>query len=259
MQDYHYEWPVGLVLNATLDVRLKAIIPNLDRRTERWVPCYEKLTREAQFPASQIQRFSAFDYKDYPTLEAAKEHAAQHFGGLPPLLTQEIDISSFCWLFTWYAMMKQISVADQDEYFMMLLDDCLVTLTYNQLRHSIDVLNTNDAKATVIQLSRNPRKMQCRRMIPELDIWQYGLCGRSDAGFIVNPVGAAKLAANANEKPYPRVPATVLERLSSEINQEGHYSLSAKYEQLNGGGAGTAKIFIGGLELQDRLGSTGYK
>ncbi len=258
MQDYHYEWPVGLVLEATLDVRLNAIIPNLDRRTERWEPCYKKLTSEAQFPASQIERFSAFDYKDYPTLESARDHAALYFEGLPPLLTQEIDISSFCWLFTWYAMMTQISREASDEYYMMLLDDCLVTMTYNELRHSIDVLNANGPAPTVIQLSRNPRNMQCRRMIPELDIWQYGLCGRSDAGFIVNSIGAAKLAANANEKPYPHVPATVLERLSSEVNQEGYYSLSARYERFDGGGAGVAKIFIDALELQDRLGSTGY-
>ena len=258
MTEYAYEWPEHVSLDPNPRATLRAIIPNLDRRTERWEPCYEKLTSDAQFPASQIHRFSAFDYKNYPTLEAAKEHAARHFRGLPPLLTQETIISSFCWLFTWYAMMMQISAAHRDEYFMMLLDDCTVTLTYNQLRHSIDVLNANGEKATVIQLSRNPRKMQCRRMIPELDIWQYGLCGRSDAGFIVNPVGAAKLAANANEKPYPHVPASVLERLSSEANQGGHYSLSARYEQFNGGGAGAAKIFIGGLELQDRLGSVGY-
>ena len=258
MQGYHYEWPVGLVLNTTLDVRLKAIIPNLDRRTERWEPCYEKLTSEAQFPASQIQRFSAFDYKDYPTLESAKEHAERHFGGLPPLLTQELDISRFCWLFTWYAMMTQISVADRDEYFMMLLDDCLVTMTYSQLRYSIDVLNANGATATIIQLSRNPRKMQCRRMIPELDIWQYGLCGRSDAGYIVSPTGARKLMGRAEQRPYPRVPADVLEQISNDENQSGHYSLSAKYELPGRGGAGVAEIFIWQPELQDRLGSTGY-
>lgn len=247
------------MLKATPDVRLKALIPNLGRRTERWEPCYEKLTSEAQFPASQIQRFSAFDYKDYPTLEAAKEHAARYFQGLPPLLTQETIISSFCWLFTWYAMMMQISVADRNEYYMMLLDDCTVTLTYNQLRHSMDVLNANGAKATIIQLSRNPRKIQCRRMIPELDIWQFGLCGRSDAGYIVNSEGALQLMDNANQTPFPKVPADVLERLSGEANQDGYYALSAKYERLNGGGAGAAAIFIWTIELQDRLGSTNYQ
>ena len=96
-------------------------------------------------------------------------------------------------------------------------------------------------------------------MIPELDIWQFGLCGRSDAGYIVNSEGALQLMDNANQTPFPKVPADVLERLSGEANQDGYYALSAKYERLNGGGAGAAAIFIWTIELQDRLGSTNYQ
>lgn len=259
MQNYAYVWPEGVVLNSGPRAALHAVIPNLNRRPERWIPCHQKLLRDADFPAAQIQRFSAFDYKDFADLREAKKSAATRFYGLPPALSREDMVSSnFCWLFTWYAMMEQISLGAPDEYYLMMLDDCAIHLDYEKLRTSIDVLSKNVAAPVIIQLSRNPRKMQHRRMVAALDIWQYGLCGRTDAGYILSPEGATTIIKRANDQ-LPIVPADVLESLSYDEDQLGYYSLSAKYEREGRGSAGAVEIFLGKLELQDRLGSTKYK
>ena len=235
---------------------LKAIVPNLDRRTERWNPCYDKLIQLSHFPPSKVQRFSAFDYKEYKTLSSAKEHATQYFGALPTFLAKEVGVSELCWLFTWYAMIDHISGQSPCQYYMMLVDDCHVTMEYNQLRYSIDLFNDTRHLAAIIQISRNPKRLRCGRLFEALDIWQYGLCGRTDAGVIVNSIGAKILMDTVNKLSFCPVPAAALEFLSEQACQKGFYSLSAKFESVNGGELGAVKEFV---IPQDRFASTrGY-
>ena len=256
MKYYAYEWPEHVSLASKPRATLKAIVPNLDRRTERWCPCYERLL-EAGFPPDTVQRFSAFDYKEFVDLDEAQGYMAQIFDGLPSAISRrDMKLSNFCWLSTWYAMMRRISCAPLGEYWLTILDDHMLTITYNQLRQSIDAFNSDGTPATIIQVTRNPGKLQCRPMIAELDIWQHGLCGRTDSANILNVDGACTLIRQSNATPI-FVPADAFERISYEDDQTGYYSLSAKYERLEGGGLGAAHNFISDPKLQDRLGSVG--
>lgn len=256
MKDYVYEWMPDVPVDPNPRTPLKALVPNLDRRTERWGPCYDKLVNVTGFPPSQIERFSAFDYKNYSSVADAKAHAAEHFNGLTPFLAQKYrnDISGFCWSFTWQALIKHVASKSSTQYYLVIIDDCMVHMPYNQIRQSLDAFGNSK----IVHLSRNPRRLLCRPIFDEFDIWQYGLCGRTDTGYVINSEGASDIFEVSNAHLYP-VSAHVFEHLALYGNQAGYYSLSAKYERLGGGGLGAAQIFLGGIELQDRVSSTGYK
>lgn len=266
-QDYRYEWPKHIPkIRPQSRIRVHALIPNLQHRPERWTKCRE-LLEEQGFPRSNIHRFEAFSYRNYKTAAEAIEDARQYIQPMPRLLSESYfiprnNVSELCYLLTWYAMVRRISgVANDDLYFLILVDDCYIIFTYEQIHQTLDRLTQHEYhKPRILQIGRNPRVLLHRRVVPYFDIWQYGLCGRTDPAYLLNRVGAKDLISVCELLRKELIPAYIFEKLSHFPQQFGYYSLSALYENRECPASfGATHIFESRLEYQDRLASTGYK
>lgn len=263
---YRYEWPDCITETPRHDCRIHALIPNLKHRPERWEECRKRL-EEQGFPKSRIHRFNAFSWKDYATPAEAVEHARQFICPMPRLISESAfiprnDVSQLCWLLTWYSIVLRISrIRTRNLYCFVLLDDCFTVFTYAQLQQMLDCVARHERDTPrIVQISRNPRVLVHRKVVPYFDILQYGLCGRTDGGYLLNRVGARDVLQVCELFPQELIAAYFFEKLSYFPQQQGYFSLSALYENTHcGPGYGGTDIFEGRAEFQDRLASTGYK
>lgn len=145
-------------------------------------------------------------------------------------------------------------------YILVLIDDCHITFTYDQLCEAVNCLNCHeDVAVRIMQISRNPKALLHRPLVPYFDIWQYGLGGRTDSATLLSNGGAQDVIAVAVIHPSEIIPAYIIEKLAHHPQQFGYYSLSALYENSDlYASSGACDIFEHRLECQDRLVSTGY-
>lgn len=259
---YRYEWPDHIAEPARYNCRIEALIPNLKHRPERWTRCRE-LLEERGFPCSRIHRFNAFSWKDYRTAEEAIEHAREFIRPMPRLISESPfisrnDVSQLCWLLTWYSIVLRISrFKRRNLYGFLLVDDCFTVFSYAQLLQIVHYTTWHEChKPRIVQISRNNRILVQRKVVPYFNILQYGLCGRSDAGSLLNRDGARDVLAACELFPREQILAYFYEKMTGFPQQHGYFSLSALYESGHYGGTG---IFEGRPETQDRQASTGYK
>ena len=266
-QDYRYEWPQHIPETRPQNrIRVHALIPNLRHRPERWTKCRE-LLEEQGFPCANIHRFKAFSHRDYNSAIEAIEHAREYIQPMPRLLSESLfitrnNISELGYLLTWYAMVLRISrIENPNLYFLILIDDCHIIFTYEQIHQTLDFLTRHEYhKPRILQIGRNPRVLLHRPVVPYFDIWQYGLCGRTDPAYLLNREGAKDLICACELLPRELIPAYIFEKLSYFPQQFGYYSLSALYENRECPASfGATHIFESRLEYQDRLASIGYK
>ena len=262
--NYRYEWPQYIPKTHPLTrVRIHALIPNLKHRPERWTRCL-KLLEEQGFPRSRIHRVDAFSWKDYPTARDAVEHARQFICPMPRLISESRfitrnDVSQLCWLLTWYSLILRISrTTTRNLYCFVLVDDCFTIFTYAQLHQIVDcVARYEHQTPRIVQISRNPRVQLHRKVVPYFDILQYGLCGRTDAGYLLNRHGARDVLQVCELFPREQIPAYFFEKLSYFPQQQGYFSLSALYENTRcAPGFGGMGIFEARREFQDRMASS---
>ncbi len=258
--DYRYAWPDHIAEPARYNCRIQALIPNLKHRPDRWRRCRE-LLEEQGFPRSRIHRFNAFSWKDYPTAAEAVEHARESIRPMPRVISEsrfiaQNNVSELCWLLTWYSIILRISrLMRQNLYCFVLVDDCFTVFTYAQLHQIVDCVTRYEThKPRVVQISRNNRILVQREVVPYFDILQYGLCGRSDAGSLLNRDGARDVLAACELFPQEQILAYFFEKMTGFPQQQGYYSLSALYESGHYGGTG---IFEWRAECQDRMVSSG--
>lgn len=265
--NYRHEWPQHIPIKCRQHtIRLHALIPNLKHRPERWEKCRD-LLQEKGFPRSRIHRFEAFSHRDYSSAIEAVQHANEYIQPMPRLLSESLfitrnNISELGYLLTWYAMVLRISrIVNPNLYFLILIDDCYIIFTYEQIQQSLDCLTRHEHhKPRILQIGRNPRVLLHRRVVPYFDIWQYGLCGRTDPAYILNQQGAKDLISACELLHRELIPAYIFEKLSHFPQQFGYYSLSALYENAECPASfGSTHIFESRLEYQDRLASRGYK
>lgn len=240
------------------DFLLFVIVPNLDRRRDRWSACHERLI-EKGVPDHKIIRFSAFDYQSFDSVSHAKETAKHYFGEDMPKHLEEVNlpdynVSIFAWLFTWHAILWQIAQSVHDHYYLLLIDDCYIRLTYGQLCYSIHTINnhaTNPIK--MLQTCRNPfQPVRTHPTFDPINIWQTGLTERSDIAVIYSHLGARLAIETSAYHGSIKHPSHVIERIAVHESQDGLYGVSKHFKTKAGDGSGAAEVFDFRLEYQDR-------
>ena len=130
--------------------RLLFLVPNLDKRSDRWEHCRHSLISNG-VPSANIYRFAALDGLQYlppcgnhQCLSLIEKAAADYVGRLPLCLRNRIGmyLPEYAWLVTWYACLKRISLFCEPEYVCLLIDDWILRDTsYRQLLDFINVLH----------------------------------------------------------------------------------------------------------------------
>ena len=97
---------------------IRFLIPNLDRRPDRWKCCRESLI-ERGVPAKNIERLPALDGLEYldkkgdhANLENIKAHVTSRFDGkLPECLENDrkLPLTFYAWNCTWYLGLLKIA------------------------------------------------------------------------------------------------------------------------------------------------------
>ena len=137
-------------------IDLQIIVPNLDRRPDRWKHCRESLIDHG-VPSDNIHRFSALDGLKYlpscgnhQCLSLIEKAAERYVGYLPLCLQNRLGmfLPEYAWLVTWYACLERISNSDEGEYICLLIDDwVLQDICYSQLLDYITILHKVSARA----------------------------------------------------------------------------------------------------------------
>lgn len=182
---------------------IQFIIPNLDRRPDRWEWCRESLLLQG-VPAENIIRFSTIDGLRYVTddgdhrnLSVLQRALSKQFGGLPPCLRKPIDmvLTQYAWFASWYAMLDMISQMPDDKYACWLMDDYAIHVRYDDLLKWANILSqvTKRSWRTLyaIQLCHYTNAETYRGVsVAECPRFQYGLSTPDDAAVICTPQGA---------------------------------------------------------------------
>lgn len=219
---------------------INCIVPNLTRRADRWSACYNKLL-DLGFPAKNIQRFAAYDGRQYITPKIAEAHARAAFNGdLPSYLTAfGDDPFYYCWHWTWYSILNQISESEGDELTLVLIDDKELLMSYDEICNKINGLRSMSYQPEIIQISiprKESRVWIDREPVDGLPFFRKGLAGRSDCAMVFSADGAKRMVEFANRYPN-HIPAYVVEEFSREADQTGCFAVNhePKYFSQFGG------------------------
>lgn len=216
-----------MTTQTTIDLQI--IVPNLERRTDRWNACFSKL-ESAGVPRPVITRHSAHDYKE---IESYPESALRRqFGSVPAWLNEDkwnYSASNFAWCWTWYEILEHISrCTTPNTLYMILIDDMQLLMPYEQLTHSTTALAAHHT-VNVIFAGRHwlePEEKPIVR-IKDNPAFQFGLYAPNDSGTIFSPNGATAMIQWANLIAEPYDPW----KLTIHIK---HYLNNPNYIHLNG-------------------------
>ncbi len=182
--------------------RIQFIVPNLDRRPDRWNWCRESLLSQG-VPAENIHRFSAFDGLNY--LDSAGDHnnlsileqvLSEHFGVLPPCLTNlDMALTQYAWFGTFYAMLDKIANMPENEYACWIIDDFHIGVSYGELLIYANILSEVAQRAWrtlfAIQLAHFTHEHNFTgAVVAECPRFQYGLSSPDDQCMVCSSRGA---------------------------------------------------------------------
>ena len=175
----------------------KVIVPNLDRRPDRWKWCVKNLLEQG-VPRDKIERFSAFDGLDYKGLpdwqRLFSDSLRAQFGTIPFFLNKKGREGSWAWARTWYTIIKRI--ADGSDTALVLVDDRAAMFAYGETCRHLEILNRQAHRLAMVQYSCHTGYVRTYRRsirlddIPEM---QYGLYGCGDSVVLYTPLGARKM------------------------------------------------------------------
>ena len=194
---------------------IRFLIPNLDRRPDRWKHCYEALLNRG-VPAQNIERLPAIDgieyldtYQNHANLRIIKAHVASLFNGnLPPFLESDRDIplTGYAWNSTWH--LGLLNIARQSQLVCWILDDVKLDVDYQDLVNYAQILHDvslkRDHPFLAIQLNRFPHSTTNVQPVRECPIFQYGFSGAEDYAFVFAPLGAMWMLETANQRAYTK-------------------------------------------------------
>ena len=183
--------------------KIQFLIPNLNRRPDRWEWCRESLLSQG-VPGDNIIRFPTFDGLcyvasdgDHRNLTVLQNALSNHFGCLPLCLRKPVDmvLTQYAWFASWYAMLDRISQMPDNEYACWLMDDYAIHVPYDHLLHFATILSRVAKRAWrtlyAIQLSHYTHPETYRGLaVTECPRFQYGLSSPDDAAMICTPRGA---------------------------------------------------------------------
>ncbi len=208
----------------------KTIVPNLDRRPDRWYTCLGALLA-LEYKPDFIQRFSAHDGNDYESSDAARAAAAKHFSNSRYLCTNRLGTHYFCWSWTWYEILSQIADGVHGDLVLVLIDDIRPRHIFGQMLKFINELNSV-CPVKCIQLSPNNQRpggfteddvLPPGEPIPGIP-FRRGIHTSGDFANIVSPEGAREILAVADSYENLGVPNLVFWWVARDLsNLDGYY------------------------------------
>lgn len=211
---------------------LKIIIPNLDRRRDRWRACAYILS-QLRFPASSITRFPSYDGSNHPHAHAMRHTARAHYDGkLPEYLhgTAGGSPTNYGWHWTFYEILNTISQTHATAYTLFLVDDISISFNYEQLLSHIHFLLGTGHPVDIIQYSpyntkRPPLNSKASIIATSPTIIYNDIIRHGDGAVIYSPDGAKEMLAFANQNPGMS-PDILFKRLAQGCHHiSGAYSI----------------------------------
>ena len=205
------------------------VIPNLDRRHDRWLICLGALTA-FDFPSRRIRRFSAHDGQLYSSFEDARDDAGTQFPGATFIVNNNyIGRHYYCWAWSWYDIMSMIADGAYGDYVLVLVDDCCPAYPHERLCNYLQTLVELTDELRCIQFSPNDQvPVKPDTPVPEGDIidglpFRRGITSSGDTMNLVTPAGAEEILNSANSIPNLGVPNWVFWHLARLIDTRRNY------------------------------------
>lgn len=183
--------------------RIRFIIPNLDRRSDRWERCVTSL-HARNVPPENIQRFASVDgldflnkTEDHMDLTLIDRYMERRLGStLPPFLAnyKPTAITAYAWKCTWLlAVTSVLNLADH-ELGCVMIDDTIIAVDYPELldlaNSIVAVCTQNNTPFLVAELSQGQGDRTSHPTVPECPTFQEGFARACDCGILYSPAGA---------------------------------------------------------------------
>ena len=233
----------------------QVIVPNLERRTDRWLLCLGALLGQGVSP-ERIIRFCAHDGRDYSTVEEARDAALRQFDS--PFLQRVLSNvpSNFCWRWTYYNILHLIASSELRNPripILVLIDDTAVRFTYREIENHLDRVTQESDEFCMIQynIARFGDKrfpLEDLLKLNEATGFQRGIGGMGDRATIFTKTGALKFLSYLDATDIPRGPEQAFWHFAHDCDQSGCYSMKGRNWDPLG------NPFIDGT--QDRTGET---
>ena len=213
----------------------QVIVPNLERRTDRWLTCLGILIEQG-VPLNRIIRFLSYDVANYKGVQDARDEASTMHDTPYFRLDMTDHVGVFCCKWTFYSVLRVIadgSIGDEGLPTLFIIDDMKMEFNYDQIKHHIDVLSSLESPFRMIQYNRNPIDPSRiytnfdRPEIKSLPGFQKGIGGPGDWAIMFTSQGARDLLTlmDSDEKLAGTYLCHCMWHFGDERSQEGCYSV----------------------------------
>ena len=225
-------------------MNLSVIVPNLDRRPDRWEVCYAALIRSG-FAHIEIERWPALDGSQWQNTSDALIDRWKHYdGNVPPFLFKENwSTGNYGWSCTWYSILEHIATLRPSQLKLIIQDDYRLLHPEKDasvLRSILEMILEDERQFKFLQMC--PRSLpsiwgqetgKCRvipypQLHPKLAEVYCGTSGAGDAAWICSPAGAKAVMDCANEFPN-KATEVVFDYFSETQDQAGCYSTTESW------------------------------
>ena len=214
----------------------QVIVPNLERRTDRWLTCLGVLLGQG-VPPDRIIRFCAHDGKDYDTVQQAKEDALSQYDSNYLRNRSPHVASRFCWQWTYYSILHAIAngVVDSSIPSMILVDEVVIlATTFDLIRDQLKHLSHRDALLRIVQYNISAFgdtmfPLKDLKPVNGLPGFQHGIGGMGDRATVFTPAGAGHFSSflDTNATCAGQNPEQNYWYFAHEADQAGCYSTSS--------------------------------
>lgn len=182
---------------------IRVIIPNLDRRPDRWECCLNSL-RAQNVPEQNIQRFAAVDGLDFVNdkgdhgdLTLIDRYMKRRLGAaIPPFLANHEPkvLTAYAWKCTWLLAVTSVLQFSDSELACVMIDDHIINIDYAELlgfaNSLVNVCFRDGVPFLCTQLSQTAKGNHPDRIIPECTTFQRGFATPCDGGILYSAAGA---------------------------------------------------------------------
>ena len=214
--------------------KIQFLVPNLDRRPDRWHTCLGALLAN-YYPDKRIIRFSAHDATHYNSFEDARNHAAKQFPHSNYIRHNKLPAGYYCWSWTWYDIMTQIAHGNHGELALLMIDDFTIDCRYRKLERYINILKKH-GPIKCVQLAIDSQRAPNYQKRDPLPIGEkvpfapffHGIHASGDFANLFSPTGAREILNVADTQPDPGVPNWVFDIAANTLTDtQGYYTVSS--------------------------------
>lgn len=217
--------------------RYKVLVPNLERREDRWLVCAGVLLGQG-VPKAQIERFYAHDGANYRDSQDIAHEANEQYGfsrfihGTGEYITtfhEGWDPYNYSYCRTYYDAWNRVACEpDHAPPTLILQDDWMMLMGYEEIAQHVRGLYLAEDEFCMLQYvgktcdPDDAVALHHRRTA--IDNVQHGLAGTGDQALLLSPKGAKGLVEFADANPT-HAPEVLLYHFSRAGDNSGCYSV----------------------------------